>query len=154
MSSSCWTISFLQWRYHCTVNRPKHQAGSVTEATLGTMFSILILEQQEQRLVLYHIFENKKILYTLNINGQMLPCYDNNMAIKWKSSPLLNSHFLGTVDTTAAKSTVAEMINSVKYTLSPAPQTSIKLITRMTDQVRGIICNQQCLPRPLICRLL
>ena len=46
-------------------------------------------------------------------------------------------------DTTAAKSTVAKMIDSVRYTLSPSPQISIKLIARKTDHVRGIICNHQ-----------
>lgn len=37
---------------------------------------------------------------------------------------------------------MAEMVNSVKYTLKSAPQISIKLIATMNSQGRGIVCNQ------------
>lgn len=38
---------------------------------------------------------------------------------------------------------MAKTVNLIKYTLSSAPKISIKLIARMTEQVRGCICNQQ-----------
>lgn len=43
------------------------------DKTLGTKFSVLSLEEEGQKLILYHVFKTNKATHTMNINGWILP---------------------------------------------------------------------------------